>query len=430
MENNEQLTAYEKAINYLKTSPMFNLSLSSKELFHSNFLYWIYLYDKSYFKELVGKLGADTSSWGNDNDWVLKREYNNFDLCVIKYETQLGKRNKEKKNKEENLLLVIENKIKSIPTLEQLKNYNKKICDKFKNCEPEKILLSLTESEISVEGWRYVSYEPICEWLQMLLLKLDTQYERELINDYAKFVKALITLTEEWKEDAEDDHDIFLLDYTVRECKNEVDGQTDATPTVQLSNENPKKYQQARELRIHDLYGKYRTTILKEKLKGIIDSKRFKTKLDITPQIAYSNSLPILEIMIKGIGENKDEVKKKEAEAFFISIQGNQYRHAINARDEGNSIKEKRVNESVTKCETTTDWHWFMNPNKHPNTNTDCFPEGLVNSGQRSKICSFAGRNGVNYIYQYKKISPTATVGEILDIMVADVENIIEKFNK
>ena len=41
MENNEQLTAYEKAINYLKTSPMFNLSLSSKELFHSNFLYWI-----------------------------------------------------------------------------------------------------------------------------------------------------------------------------------------------------------------------------------------------------------------------------------------------------------------------------------------------------------------------------------------------------
>ena len=76
--------AYEDAIVYLKTSPMFNLSLSSKELFHSNFLYWIYLYDKSYFKELVGKLGADTSSWGDDNDWVLKREYNNFDLGVIK----------------------------------------------------------------------------------------------------------------------------------------------------------------------------------------------------------------------------------------------------------------------------------------------------------------------------------------------------------
>ena len=28
-------------IEILKTSPMFNLSLSSKELFHSNFLYWL-----------------------------------------------------------------------------------------------------------------------------------------------------------------------------------------------------------------------------------------------------------------------------------------------------------------------------------------------------------------------------------------------------
>lgn len=30
-----------ETIEKLKISPLFNLSLSSKELFHSNFLYWI-----------------------------------------------------------------------------------------------------------------------------------------------------------------------------------------------------------------------------------------------------------------------------------------------------------------------------------------------------------------------------------------------------
>lgn len=413
--------AYTKAIKYLKTSPMFNLSLSSKELFHSNFLYWLYIAkdNKEAFCSLLNVIGITTDNWGND--WVVKREYLNFDLCVI-----------GSNDKKEILLAVIENKVKSIPTAEQLAKYNEKIKNKFESDDKiPKILLSLTESDVEVDGWSYVSYKRICEkLLESSFLSAFDDYEKRLITDYAKFVQSLIILTEEWKSDAEDESNIFLLDYKERECKNEEESHDDTIPINKIYSKNPDKYRKAQELRIHDLYGKYRTTILKEKLKGIIDSKRFKTKLDITPQIAYSNSLPILEIMIKGIGENKDEVKKKEAEAFFISIQGNQYRHAINARDEGNSIKEKRVSESVTKCEITTDWHWFMNPNKHPNTNTDCFPERLVNSGQRSKICSFAGRNGVNYIYQYKKISPTATVGEILDIMVADVENIIEKFNK
>lgn len=31
----------EQKVNELKNSPMFQLSLSSKELFHSNFIYWL-----------------------------------------------------------------------------------------------------------------------------------------------------------------------------------------------------------------------------------------------------------------------------------------------------------------------------------------------------------------------------------------------------
>ena len=92
--------AYEDAIEYLKTSPMFNLSLSSKELFHSNFLYWLSTIDKnkSIFKGLVTSLGADISGW-NDNTWEVKREFKNLDVCVI--------------DKEGKILLVVENKVKA-----------------------------------------------------------------------------------------------------------------------------------------------------------------------------------------------------------------------------------------------------------------------------------------------------------------------------
>ena len=54
---------YDNAIKYLKTSPMFNLSLSSKELFHSNFLYWIWKADQKTFKSIINKLIGENDYW-------------------------------------------------------------------------------------------------------------------------------------------------------------------------------------------------------------------------------------------------------------------------------------------------------------------------------------------------------------------------------
>lgn len=411
---------YKNAVDYLKTSPMFNLSLSSKELFHSNFLYWIYIANRDAFRALLEAVGIKRDNWGEN--WVAKREYLNFDLCVI-----------DKSDSKERLLAVIENKVKSIPTAEQLAKYNEKIEKRFgKVCVP-KILLSLTESKIDesndVKVWQYVNYEQICG----TLLSDDFQksfsgYQKELINDYAKFVQALITLAECWKGDTAENN-IFLLDYKERESKDGVENIECIIPNDRTVN-NPDKYRIARELRIHDLYGKYRTAILKDKLAKRLEDKGLLGKhlpLIITPQIAYSNSLPILEVVIKVMGEREDTSSILEAEAFFISIQGCQYRHAINAIDKGASTKEKRVQESVDRCQNQECWHWFMNPNKHPNNDGGCFPNFpnvLSKSGQRKNICSFAGRGGVNYIYQYKKISPDATVDNVLSLMVDEVVNI------
>lgn len=411
---------YEEAIKLLKDSPMFNLSLSSKELFHSNFLYWIYLANKEAFRNLLNDIGFDTKSWGEN--WVAKREYLNFDLCIISND-----------EKQERLLAVIENKVKSIPTLEQLAKYNDKIIKKFGETEPQRILLSLTESIIKIDGWQYVSYQSICDGLLKECFQSNfSGYSKELINDYANFVQALITLANIWKEDVVDNN-TFLLDYNDRESKNEGENQEDVVSNNGQSINVSNKYSDAKELRIHDLYGKYRTAILKEKLEvrlkdeGLLEHPT----LSITPQIAYSNSQPILEVMIKGIGEPENKPQNLDAEAFFISIQGNQYRHAINARDKGASTKDGRVKQSADRCKEIQKLYRFMNPEVHPNVANDCFPEDnlLITSGQRKNYCSFAGRNGVNYIYQYRKISPNATVGKILDIVVEDVRKLLDQLN-
>ena len=108
--------AYTTAIDYLKTSPMFNLSLSSKELFHSNFLYWLSLINKEAFKKLIaGLLNIRLDelnlelNWGDN--WEVAREYKSFDLCVKDISKDFVDSNPEDTNEENrqkpNIYLVI-----------------------------------------------------------------------------------------------------------------------------------------------------------------------------------------------------------------------------------------------------------------------------------------------------------------------------------
>ena len=104
---------YDDAIEYLRTSPLSNLSLSSKELFHSNFLYWLSKNEPDLFKELISELSNKKTNL-NNIEWDVKREFLNLDLSIID-------------SSNNNIIFVIENKVKSIPYKEQLVDYNKKI---------------------------------------------------------------------------------------------------------------------------------------------------------------------------------------------------------------------------------------------------------------------------------------------------------------
>ena len=112
------------AYDYLKTSPMFKLSLSSKELFHSNFLEWLSNVDQGAFKRLILDMAGIEVDYVWPEVWRVRREYNNFDLCIVAYD-QYGKNEDEKIDDDDDfrILFVIENKVKSIPYKEQLERY-------------------------------------------------------------------------------------------------------------------------------------------------------------------------------------------------------------------------------------------------------------------------------------------------------------------
>ena len=95
----------------LKESPLYNLSLVNKELFHSNFIAWFGKTYPAHFIELIEIL-LDKKKWLDGDKFDIRREFNHFDISVFEGE---------------NLKLVIENKVKSIPTQNQLDEYKNKI---------------------------------------------------------------------------------------------------------------------------------------------------------------------------------------------------------------------------------------------------------------------------------------------------------------
>lgn len=108
----------------LKGNPVFNMSLSSKELFHSNVLAWL-LESKNesgstkYAEALTKRFKPIVPNFEDYSILTVLREKNNFDLLIIYYNT--------KKEKQDLEYVVVENKFKAIPDEKQLNRYTEEI---------------------------------------------------------------------------------------------------------------------------------------------------------------------------------------------------------------------------------------------------------------------------------------------------------------
>lgn len=170
------ITKIKAAIDLLKQDPLFYLFLSSKELFHSNF--WFWLSEKN--KSEASKLFSSTL------------------ISIPKYK-------REKKSKEKNLdniivdllisdnekpAIIIENKIKDFPKIEQLKL----IEQYYKDPNIEFVLVSLfSANHLNLGVWNIISYADVAHKINANNFTSDS-FEVTLIDRYKSFILKLSEL--------------------------------------------------------------------------------------------------------------------------------------------------------------------------------------------------------------------------------------------
>lgn len=151
----------------LKNLPIFTMSLSSKELFHSNFISWVF----ETYPEAMGEFFCKLLKIHPVVEITsLEREKQNIDISFY-----LG-----------NTIVLIENKVKSIAYKEQLDKYSN-LYKSEKKC----ILLSLKKPTFEIEDWQFLDYDVLLQQFKIIINQVSIPYHKYLIEDYIRFMDIL-----------------------------------------------------------------------------------------------------------------------------------------------------------------------------------------------------------------------------------------------
>ena len=304
------MTAHiSNTIEALKRSPLFNLSLSSKELFHSNFIAWL-------CDEYKVEFGKIISSRFLEKELVIHkvlRENKNLDLTII-FET--------------NEKIVIENKVKSIPDEEQLINYsNSNIASKY-------ILLTLIEPPFDrVEKWDVISYLDLLEMLEELydIIDVDNKYHKNLIKDYCLFIERLSIVGKGLTENTEKE----MYDY------------------------HGTQYRYFQDIRMHDFYIKIKFSYLQNKLhaylfenntfsKEVIKRKRYIHEEDRGKIVISIN-------MVRGKGVMNIDYSDEDNIIYGIMLDGQRYLNYVFAWGDNNT---ENISHQLLKQKEWFQFNW------------------------------------------------------------------------
>ena len=157
-------------IKYLNDSLIYQMSLGSKELFHSNV--WAWLIEKDKENKSFVKVFFRDFDFSKYEIISVSREYRHRDIIIWLLEKGF-----EEKGKEGHYYLVIENKIKSLPSKEQLKGYTEDFDNnKLLAAVVTGISNTLSEEECCIKlpdgkefKWEFVDYKSIAEGIRKTL---------------------------------------------------------------------------------------------------------------------------------------------------------------------------------------------------------------------------------------------------------------------
>ena len=168
------------------------LSGGNHELFHSNVLAYIAQKYPKYFRDLFSHLGIN--NFEDDFSKNVLREEKHFDFAIRKTNGDTGNE----------YTLILENKMKSIPDMEQLAEHSKKAS------ADHKILLTMIEvkPENIENGWKQVTYAELAEVMERErdVYKFDSFFEK-FLEEYISYVRNLSSKVEEIKKKFEEGKD-------------------------------------------------------------------------------------------------------------------------------------------------------------------------------------------------------------------------------
>jgi len=278
----------------LNKSPLFKLSLASKELFHSNFIAWLCENHWNSIREAFQKVYKNIP---NDKPNEVLREKNNIDLTLVW-------------NK--NTKLIIENKIKSLPEKAQLDKYYE--AEKKNKKNNYYILLSVTKPDFKPRNWKYMAYKKL---IKNINNSIRDKYHKHLVEDYKEYMHNFVALLEKLS--------------------------VDKIPKWILSTDISEKL---KVLRIEDVVLKRRYAELKNKLKFTLEANDQKNEL--SSEIPKAQCMCNLKIPIVENNDNK-------AESFLVELQlqGNIFK--VQLMLQGNNIvnedRGKKIADQAVKDE-------------------------------------------------------------------------------
>lgn len=304
----------EKRIYELKKSPLFALSSSSKELSHSNYWAWLMEDDAAFIEVFFKKL--------NVKECKVFREKKHCDITI----------------ECEGKAYIVENKIKSIPTQEQLDKYKKDV-DNFERG----ILTGIKDTIKCPEGWRFLSYEEIADEFEKINRKKNDAFLTQYISDIRNISKLLKSIM-----------------YNVK----------NAIPL-------DEDYKELKEIRFDDIAKKYKASDFHSK---IVKEKEIKEWLkdNLVIMTGYNHKHSTIDIKFQSNNGRHD--------AIGIQIENNQYRRILEKLDVGEDDfnEYKKLN-------------WFGEYQDHGKGRIQFSKDDIKKTSMTKKFCKYSA----NFIYQY-----------------------------
>lgn len=365
----------------LKESPLFCFSLGSKELFHSNFLWWLAEHEKSFFEAVLCQLlKVRNIEWDE-----VKREEQNFDFCL---------------KKDGRYTLLLENKVKSIPRKCQLDEYYEKVKKMQEYSQCNYVLLALSETfpnrDDIEKDWKIWSYQDLCSALVANINKVSDDYHRQIISDYRAFANGIHQLMKRW---ALDDSSKFFP--------------------------SEKESEVLSQLRIHDLREKLRFA----QMECLLETEYFKGQvLKGCEDIKRENGSPSTKCVYIGHSLTRAQglldVKLWLEDEFLyvIQIQGCNYKHGIE-KMHGSNESLDNIAKSNQKIRSL---RYFSFEGEKPNYgNEELFTEKLYPTGKEP-----FNKYGNHFKYQNRHIKADVSVRDVLQNIKDEIDAIRKIYSK